>query len=129
MISWMRMRVLHDLEADNRADGGTGHHVARPMLIVVHAREAHQCRAPVKRGSDVETCMRPPELRLASHRCCEGKGRNRMSRWEGSILVAPETSPELEAVRILDVDERPLSSGNQLYSTAKNVSEQNRLEA
>ena len=52
-----------------------------------------------------------------------------MSRREGSILIALETSPELEAVRILDVDERSLSSGKHFYSTTKNVSEQNRLEA
>lgn len=38
VIPWVRVRVFHHLDADQRADGRASHHIARPMLVVEYAR-------------------------------------------------------------------------------------------
>src|SRR5438128_1154077 len=83
----MGVSVFDDFEADNGTNRRPAHHVARPMHVVVHPRNANEPRTGIKHRAHIPHRMRPPELGLASDCRCECKSRDRMARWKGSILI------------------------------------------
>src|SRR5688500_9292651 len=64
LVVGMRVVVAHDLAAGEGADRGAHHDVARPVLVIVHARQPDERRPAVHRGADEQPLLRPPARRL-----------------------------------------------------------------
>src|SRR5215213_10441599 len=96
----MRMRVAHDLETAEGTDRRAEYHVARPVLVVVHARETNQSCAAVHDRRDERERLGIEPTRLTGHRRRHGECGRGMPRGKRLSFGRPETAPELEVAWI-----------------------------
>src|SRR5262245_48059685 len=67
-VAGIQTMVAYDLVARERPDRRTHDHVARPVAVVVHAREPNEGRAPIHRGTNHPHPLRPPDAGFCGHR-------------------------------------------------------------
>ena len=101
----MRVLVPEHLDARQCADSRAGENIACPVLIVVNARYAGECRRSVQDWADDPPRVGPPVARLRGD---ERKGERSgcMSGWKGSVVIVSETAKELEVSRVVPADIR-----------------------
>src|SRR5690348_15095876 len=59
-VLWMLVVDAHDLPSAESTDRGSEHNIARPVLVVVHAREADERCTAVEQRRHVPRGARPP---------------------------------------------------------------------
>src|SRR5215207_2532610 len=127
-IARVRVVITYDLQAGEGTDPGADEHVARPMAVVVHPRDAGECGAAVQRRPNDPASVRPPARRLARHRGRGGERRRRVARGEGAVAVlAPEPAEELVAVRITRAYGRTLPPDGTLEDEGGELADDERL--
>src|SRR4051812_8325076 len=101
--------IAHHFRSRERTDRGAQNHVARPVAIVVHPRNAHGGSPAVHSRTNRVRRPTPPATRLGAHCRGGGEGGKRVAGWERSVIVAGlEAAQQLEVVWVGTdgVDER-----------------------
>src|SRR5262247_4949472 len=60
-VAGIQTMIAYNLVAGERPDCGAHDHVARPVAIVVHSREADERRASIHRRTNQPHPLRPPD--------------------------------------------------------------------